>query len=50
MYHNVFIETKAMIGYMKAGALSPEAFRTRQDVSGPDSCQKKAMPLEWKYP
>jgi hypothetical protein len=34
---------------MKANATMLPAFKTRQDGITRNSCQKKAMPVEWKY-
>ncbi len=36
---------------MKANALTVQAFRNRQErILLHESCQKKVMPVEWKYP
>jgi hypothetical protein len=43
------LQQKLKYRYMKANAMMPEAFRTRRDGITRISCQKKAMPLEWKY-
>jgi hypothetical protein len=35
---------------MKATFLQPLAIKTVRDRPGPESCQKKVMPVEWIYP